>query len=465
MATEAIWPAGRLAEAIRTKELSSRELLEAYLDRIGRLDGEINAVVTLDVERARAAAAAADEATARGELLGPLHGLPITVKDAIETGGIRSTGGAVELADHVPVHDAPAVARLKQAGAIVFGKTNLPRWSADVQTYNELFGTTRNPWHLDRVPGGSSGGPAAAVACGFTSFELGTDIAGSIRIPAHCCGVFGLKPSYGVIPQRGYLDHVGGGTIDVDINVFGPLARSAADLALLLDVLAGADPQRSTAWRIELPAPHGSTLSDFRIGLWLEDPTLLLERDYADLLQATAGGLSTAGARIEEVHPDVELAAQLELFTAQYWAAASPRLPDDIAEQVAGSHRQWLLREQQRAHYRERWAAWFANYDILLCPVMPTTAFPHNHEGTLHSRTLTVNGQQRPYLDSIAWTGLVGIVDLPSVVVPIGYTPAGLPGGMQVVAPFLRDRSAIQIAGLIAELTGGYQSPEGFGVN
>jgi amidase len=459
MDTAAIWPAGRLAEAIRTKELSSRELLEAYLDRIGRLDGEVNAVVTLDVERARAAALAADEATARGELAGPLHGLPITVKDAIETSGIRSTGGAVELAEHVPAHDAPAVARLKRAGAIVFGKTNLPRWSADVQTYNELFGTTCNPWQLDRVPGGSSGGAAAAVACGFTSFEVGTDIAGSVRIPAHCCGVFGLKPSYGVIPQRGYLDHVGGGTTDVDINVFGPLARSAADLTLLLDVLAGADPQRSAAWRIELPPPHGVTLSDFRIGFWFDDPAVVLERDYAELLQTTVAGLASVGARIEPAHPDVELAAQVELFNAQLWAALSPCLPEDLAEQLAGSHLQGLRRDAQRAHYRERWAAWFAHYDILLCPVMPTTAFPHNQEGTFDSRTLTVNGQQRPYPDTISWTGLIGLVDLPSVVVPIGRTPAGLPVGLQVVAPFLHDRSAIHVAGLIAELTGGYQPP------
>ncbi|MBV9141578.1 MAG: amidase [Pseudonocardiales bacterium] len=460
MDTAAVWPAGRLAEAIRARELSSRELLEAYLDRIDRLDGEVNAVVTLDVERARAAALAADEATARGELVGPLHGLPITVKDAIETAGIRSTGGAVELAEHVPARDAPAVARLRRAGAIVFGKTNLPRWSTDVQSYNELFGTTCNPWQLDRVPGGSSGGAAAAVACGFTSFEVGTDIAGSVRIPAHCCGVFGLKPSYGVIPQRGYLDHVGGGTTDVDINVFGPLARSAADLTLLLDVLAGPDPQRCAAWRIELPPPHGVTLSDFRIGFWFDDPAVVLERDYADLLQTTVAGLSSVGARIEPAHPNVELAAQVELFNAQLWAALSPCLPEDLAEQLAGSHLQWLRRDEQRAHYRQRWAAWFAHYDILLCPVMPTTAFPHNQEGTFDSRTLTVNGQQRPYPDTISWTGLIGLVDLPSVVVPIGHTPAGLPAGLQVVAPFLHDRSAIHVAGLIAELTGGYRPPQ-----
>ena len=197
--------ASELAAGIRDKEWSSRELLDLYLDRIDRLDGPINSVVTLDAERARTAADAADAALARGDAVGPLHGLPVTIKDAIETEGIRSTGGARELTDHVPTADAPAVARLKDAGAIVFGKTNLPRWSADFQTYNDIFGVTSNPWDLDRTVGGSSGGAAAAVAAGFTSFELGTDIGGSVRIPAHCCGVFSLKPSFGVIPQRGYL--------------------------------------------------------------------------------------------------------------------------------------------------------------------------------------------------------------------------------------------------------------------
>ncbi|MEA3020753.1 MAG: amidase, partial [Actinomycetota bacterium] len=250
MSTES---ASELAAQIRRKQLGSRELLDSFLDRIDRLNGPINAVVTLDVERARAAADAADAATARGDAVGPLHGLPITIKDAIATEGIRSTGGAVELTDHVPTADAPAVARLKDAGAIVFGKTNLPRWSSDVQSFNEIFGQTNNPWNLDRIPGGSSGGAAAAVAAGFTSFELGTDIGGSVRIPSHWCGTFGLKPSYGVVPQRGYLDHTRGGSVDTDINVFGPIARSADDLDLLLGVLAGPAPELTPAWRVEMP--------------------------------------------------------------------------------------------------------------------------------------------------------------------------------------------------------------------
>jgi amidase len=186
--------ATELAAAIRDGRIGSQELLDTFLERIERLDGDLNAVVTLDVERARAACAAADDDTARAQdrALGPLHGLPVTIKDAIEVGGVRSTGGAVELRDHVPAADAPVVAKLKAAGAIVFGKTNVPRWSGDLQTFNEIFGTTNNPWDTTRTPGGSSGGPAVAVACGFTAFEIGTDIGGSIRTPSHFCGTFGL---------------------------------------------------------------------------------------------------------------------------------------------------------------------------------------------------------------------------------------------------------------------------------
>ena len=247
-------PAHQIAAAIRNKEISSRELLELYLDRIERLNAPVNAVVTLDVERARAAAQRADEASrgARG-------GTSPRRSRSRSRMRSRSTASARRVArSSSPITCRPRTRRRsrrsRHAGAVVFGKTNVPRWSGDLQTYNDIFGTTNNPWSLDRVPGGSSGGAASAVACGFTSFELGTDIGGSVRIPSHCCGVFGLKPSFGVVPQRGYLDHVGGGTTDADINVFGPIARSAADLDLLLGVLAGPEPERTIAWRLELPA-------------------------------------------------------------------------------------------------------------------------------------------------------------------------------------------------------------------
>jgi amidase len=451
-----------LAALIRGRQISSRELLEGYLARIERLDGSINSVVTLDADRAREGAIAADAALVRGDDLGPLHGLPITVKDAIETAGIRSTGGAVELRDHVPVIDAPAVARLKQAGAVVFGKTNVPRWSTDIQTFNELFGTTNNPWATERTPGGSSGGAAAAVACGFTSFEVGTDIGGSIRNPAHCCGVFGLKPSYGIVPQRGYLDHLRGGTTNADLNVFGPIARSPDDLHLLLDVLAGPDAEDAVAWRLELPRPRRSALADHRIGLWLDDPACRVDDEYLQLMRRLADALTDEGAHVDDAHPPVELSSHTALFSSLVAAAIAPSMPEEVAEAFAGSHLTWLRNTVERARLRSVWAEWFTAYDVLICPVLATPAFPHDQQGNLFTRTVVINGENRSQGDIIQWVGLITVVNLPAAVVPIGRTSAGVPVGVQVVVPYLHDHRAIHVARLIAQLTGGYQAPPGF---
>ena len=460
--TIATWPARQLAAALAAGELASRELLGLYLDRVDRLNGPVNAVVTLDPEKALEDARVADDARARGESRGPLHGLPITIKDAIEVGGVRSTGGAVELTDHVPVADAPAVARLRAAGAIVFGKTNVPRWSGDLQTYNEIFGTTNNPWALDRTTGGSSGGAAASVACGFTSFELGTDIGGSVRMPSHFCGVFGLKPSYGVIPQRGYLDHVGGGTTDPDINVFGPIARSADDLELLLSVLAGPEPERATAWRLELPPPRHDDLSGYRIGVWLEEPSCPLDRDVRAVLRSTIDALAAAGVAVEEARPPVDFEAQVELFMRLIVAAIAPSMSDDVADAASGTHLAWLRADEERARLKRVWAEWFESYDLLLCPVLPLAAFPHNHDAPMVERKLVINGAEVPYIGVLQWPGLIGVVGLPAAVPPLARTPAGLPVGMQVVAPYLRDRDAVRAAGLIADIAGGYEAPPGF---
>jgi amidase len=452
-------PATELARSVREGEISSRQLLDGFVDRVERLNPAVNAVVTLDVERARVAADHADAALARGETIGPLHGLPITVKDAIETEGIRSTGGAVELSAHVPASDAVAVARLKAAGAIVYGKTNVPRWSGDLQTYNEIFGTTNNPWALDRGPGGSSGGAATSVACGFTSFEIGTDIGGSVRIPAHCCGVFGLKPSFGVVPQRGYLDHVGGGTTDADINVFGPIARSARDLDLLLDVLAGPVATESVAWRLELPPARFDTPAGLRVGIWFDDDAAPVDREYRALLGAAADRLADAGAKVEDAHPAVNLAEQVALFNTMILPAISPSLDKDQQNVASGSHRQWLHAEEQRTALGRVWAEWFEGHDLLLCPVINLPAFAHDQSGDFMSRTITINGESRSYTDLVSWTGLIGITGHPSAVPPIGRTEAGIPVGMQMVAAYLRDRDAIAGARLAEAVLGGFTPP------
>lgn len=461
----ATWTASRLAAAIRADEISSRDLLELYIDRVERLDPPVNAVVTLDLERARADASRADDEADQGRWRGPLHGLPITIKDAIAVGGVRSTGGATELRDHIPTVDAPAVARLKGAGAIVFGKTNAPRWSGDVQTYNEIFGTTNNPWDLERTPGGSSGGAAAAVAAGFTAFELGTDIGGSVRTPSHCCGVFGLKPSYGAVSQRGYLDHVDGGTTDVDINVFGPIARGSDDLELLINVLAGPDADRAVGWNLELPAPRQRDIGDYRVGVWIDEPGTPIDPEVLALLRHAADSISDAGAKVESAHPDVSFAEQRDLFIQMIIAAIAPTLAhnDPNADAASGTHLAFLRAEERREVLRSRWRDWFADYDALLCPVLQVPAFPHDHSGDFMSRTLTIAGKQQPYSLVTDWAGLIGVVRLPSAVAPVGFTSAGLPVGIQVVTPYLRDREAVKLAGLLADACGGgYQIPPGY---
>ncbi len=476
--------ASELAGLIARKELASAELLTHYLGRIERLNRAINAVCTFDVERATTAAVAADAATARGDELGPLHGLPITVKDAIATEGIRSTGGATELADHVPTYDAPVVAAVKAAGAIVFGKTNLPRWSGDAQAFNTMFGTTNNPWDLTRGPGGSSGGASAAVAAGLTSFELGTDIGGSVRMPAHFAGVCGHKPSFGVVPQLGYLDHTTGGVLEADVNVFGPLARSVADLERILDVVAQPTIDRAAGWRLALPPPRAERAGGLRVAAWLDDPACPVATDIVAALHQAVALLEGAGVAVDRAaRPDVGFdevwrtglplisAATTPARTAEEWAtqlaqaaAAEANAGEDPVRAMRAkasvmTHRDWLFLDERRQLLRRQWAAFFQRFDVMLCPVSPTAAFPHTHEGNVYTRSIDIDGATRPYVDVLAWTAFIGFVYLPVTVVPVGLTPGGLPVGIQVVAPYLEDRTALQLAGLIEQLTGGYQPP------
>jgi amidase len=468
--------ARELASSIRSKTIGSRELLDLYLHRIDRLDASLNAVVTLDADTAFRAASKADDAVVRGERIGALHGLPVTVKDALETAGMRSTGGAAELRDNVPERDAPAVARIKSAGAIVFGKTNVPKWSADSQTYNELFGATRNPWDTSLSPGGSSGGPAVAVACGFTAFETGTDIGGSIRMPAHFTGVCGHKPSFGIVPSRGYLDHAGGGLAEPDMNVIGPLARDVRDLELLLDVLAGADEDQAGAWQLRLP----SARTGARLGVWLDEPSCRVDKEVLAVLEEAVAALEADGAEIDADARPVDFDESTRVFLALLSSAVSPGLSDEVFERAkeleavpreSGEdlllemgrgtimrHRDWIAVNERRELIRRRWSAWFADHDALLCPVTPVAAQPMSDE-SLFSRTITVDGASRPANDLVLWPGLAGVACLPSTVVPVGRTASGLPVGVQVVGPYLGDRTSLKIAQRLGDLTGGYEAP------
>ena len=464
-----------LTAALRAREIGARELLERYLDRVERLNGRLNAVVTLDVERARAAADRADREGAGG----PLHGLPMTIKDTFETARVRTTSGAQMLAGHVPERDAEAVARLRAAGAVIFGKTNTPTFAADAQTYNPVFGTTSNPWDLARSPGGSSGGSAAAIAAGLSALELGSDIAGSIRNPSHYCGIYGHKPTHGIVPTRGHIPGPPGTLSEADVAVAGPHARAAEDLELALSVLAGPEDDRATAWRLELPPPRRDRLADYRVAAWLDDPACPVDAAVRARLEALVSVLRRAGARVDEdARPAFGFADAFADFRRLVWPIMTSGLPSDQFDELvraaaddgpAGEfaraatirHRDWMGVNERRAHYRAAWRDLFGSYDVLLAPVTPTAAILHDQSLPIDRRTLTVNGRPRPYLDVVGWAGVVGMAWLPATVAPAGRTPEGLPVGVQIVGPYLEDRTCIDFARRLADVAGGYAPPPG----
>jgi amidase len=458
----AFWSTTRQVEAIRKGEISSRELLELLIARIEKINPDLNAIITLDLEGARRLADEADAKLKDGELMGPLHGIPVTIKDALETKGLRSTGGASELHNNIPSKDAAVVAAVKEAGAIVFGKTNLPRWSGDFQAFNEMFGTTVNPWDSERVPGGSSGGAAAAVAAGLSSFEIGTDIGGSIRFPASFCGVFGHKPSWGVVPSTGYLDHEAGGTIEADINVHGPIARSAGDLEMLLKVLVRKDGPLVAAL-----APPPDDVTNLKVAAWLDDSFCPVDKEVLAVMDEAVTSLEEAGVSVDrEARPDVdpEEASSLGLWlvSAAVVQSIAPETLEGLEVESASaktSHRDWLVRCAEREIVRDKWAEFFDSFDAVIMPISFVPPFPHNQDGDFGTRTLICNGEERPYADLLRWTILTGMAYLPATTPPIGFDDDGLPISFQVVGPYGGDYTTIRLAGYIAELRGGYQAP------
>lgn len=466
------------AAAIAGKKVSSRELLDAALARVERLDGPVNAVVALDIERARAAADAADAATARGDDLPPLHGVPITIKDSFQTQGLVTTSGAPQLADFVPERDADPVAHYKRAGAIVFGKTNLPIFAGDMQSYNKVYGTTGNPYDIEHTPGGSSGGSGAALAAGYTPLELGSDIGGSIRIPSHWSGVMGHKPSYGIVSARGQIPGMPGTLSQADIAVAGPMARDVDDLELALDLLAGPDDWHEVAYSLRLPPPRHADIGDFRVAVWLDEPSCPIDSRYRELLMGAAAALEEAGAAVDtEARPAFTFDKAVDTFLHLLSAAESGTWTlaelDEIASRAeppegelgvwhaAMRHREWLSWHERRLQQRAKWKAFFQDFDVVLLPVTPTAAIRHDHSTPPTARTVEVNGQARPYFDGIKWMGLTGVAWLPATVVPIGQID-GLPVGVQIAGPFLEDRSTLAVARHLQQALGGFQRPSGF---
>lgn len=471
-----------LARRIQRGELSSEELLDHYLARAERWNPQLNALVTRDDEAARSRAKAADAARGAGGQLEPFHGLPISVKDSIETADLRTTAGYPPLAEHVPARSAPAVERLEAAGALVFAKSNTPVLAGDWQTHNPLFGVTRNPWDVERTPGGSSGGSAAAVAAGLTALEVGSDIAGSIRLPAGWCGIYGHKPSHGIVPTRGHIPGPPGARSEADLAVLGPMARSAADLDVALRSMAGPLPERARAWRLELPPPRRASLREYRVGVWLEDPAYPVGDEVAEVLHAAVDAIARAGARVDSrARPafglDDVIPTYLRLFWPLFVSGLPPTVFDDLCRSAAElpadadgpyprmvrfgteRHREWLAANEARERLRAQLAELFERCDVLVCPVTPVPAIAHDHREPMWERTLRVNGEERPYYDLFGWIGLATVTLFPATVAPAGRTRTGLPVGLQIVGPFLEDRTPIDFAARLSEVLGGFEPP------
>ena len=488
--------ATELLAAYRGKTLSPVDVARAVIERIDAWEPHLNATYLLDADAALAQAEASQARWLAGAPLGPLDGVPVTIKENIATRGAPMPLGcaATELAP--AERDAPPAARLRAAGAVLVCKTTMPDYGMLSSGVSSFHGITRNPWDLRANPGGSSSGAGAAAAAGYGPLHLGTDIGGSVRLPAHFAGVCGHKPSFGVVPQLGYLDHTTGGITEADVNVFGPLARSVEDLERVFDVVAQPTTDRAVGWHLRLPASRHQRLEDFRVAAWLDDTVCPVGADVGERLDAAVLAAERAGAKVDRAaRPGVELsevfqtglpliaAATSPARTEQEWAnltalaaldaaaadraAADPAAAGDGPDPVLAmrsrasvmSHRDWLLLDERRQLLRRRWADFFTRYDVLICPVAATAAFPHMPLGNVYTRTLDIDGVTRPYVDVLAWTSFIGFVYLPATVVPVGLTPSGLPVGIQLVAPYLEDRTALRFARHIEALTGGYQPP------
>jgi amidase len=482
------YSATSLIKVIKGKKISATELLKYFMDRHKRLDSKINAVVATDFEGALKRAQKADEALSRGEIWGPLHGLPMTIKDNIEVVGMPTTYGSPMFREYIPQKNADVVQSLLDAGAIIFGKTNIPLFGMDTQSFNDVYGQTNNPWDISKTPGGSSGGAAAALAAGLTGLEIGNDIGGSIRLPAHFCGVYGHKPSYNIVSMHGgkkpWKKSHTNYPVDLDLAVYGPIARSAEDLKLAMDIIIGPPSYQRKAIKIKLPGPRRTKLKEFRVGLWLDDSVYPPDEDIRKCLQKMVSDLTKEGIILKTEKPDVDLKrchllrGYLETSTLSHiqppgyyeWAVSQAKTLQDEDQSptarwiraMTGSHRDWNKLNEERTIIRQKWDDYFQDIDVLLCPVARIAA--HNHDHTkIGKRLIQFDEKTVNYWDVVGpWNSLSQVSYLPSTVAPIGFTPSGLPIGVQIIGPYLEDYTSIQFAMLLERMNGSYKPPQGF---
>lgn len=476
-------PATDLARLLRAGKVTATGLLDLCLDQYAKHNAALNAIVVTDIDRARKAAAAADRRLKRGKPAGPFDGVPMTAKESFDWTGTPSTWGAPWLRDNIATSDAVALKRLTDAGAVIYGKTNVPLMLADWQSYNDVYGTTNNPWDLNRAPGGSSGGSAVALATGMSALEIGSDIGASIRNPAHYCGVYGHKPTWGVVPYRGH--YLPGVVHPTDISVAGPLARSARDLAAMMRLLAGSDGADSRAVTIRLPAARQTTLRQFRVAVMLSDPVSEVDQPVQDLIARLAGFLERKVKKLSlSARPAFSTREAMDVYVALLRSATSRRQTEEEfaanAAKVHGfspgddsyfakmlrayvmPHRSWLMVNERRHQMRLLWEAFFEDWDVMICPAAASAAFPHDHVGERHERTIAVNGKRAATTDQLFWAGYSGCFLLPSTIAPLGLTPQGLPSGVQIITRQYDDFTAIRFAELLEKECARFVPPPGY---
>ncbi|MCU0537374.1 MAG: amidase [Hydrococcus sp. Prado102] len=483
--------ASELAKGIREKTFSAVEVLKAYLNQIVKYNFKLNAIVTLDEKQALQQAKEADEAIARGEIWGVLHGVPVTIKDTFETAGMLTTAGYKPLAKYIPKQDATAVARLRAAGAIILGKTNPAELAADYQSSNSLFKRVNNPWNLNCTAGGSSGGSAAAVAAGFTPLALGSDLGGSIRQPAHCCGIFGIKPSEYRVSTAGHVPELPGKPRCVrHMLSAGPFARSIEDLKLCLSIIAGSDRRQPDIPPIPLDVPSDKPLATKRIAWTDKLGNIPVTKDTKELIQKLVTHLESFGTQIERSIPDefnfdaawetygevlvYELYVAESIFSSQsmrrslnflfYSRQVDAEFQNNPMERgfyrlLNATFERYFQALTRRERFMAQMDEFFDSWDIFLCPVATVPAFTHRPTG----HPIEVDGKKLPYIMGCgAYTTIFNLTGNPVVTIPIGRSQTGLPIGVQIVGKRWRDMELLAIAQQIAELTEGFQRPPGY---
>jgi amidase len=467
---------------IKSGKISVLEAVDFYIARIEAFDDAINAVVVRDFERARVRAKALDRGLKKLNRVPALYGVPMTVKESYDVAGLPTTWGNESAKENIAAADALAVARLKAAGAVILGKTNVPVMLADWQSYNPIYGITSNPWDLARSPGGSSGGSAAALAAGFSALDAGSDIGASLRDPAHYCGIYAHKPSYGICSPRGHS--LNGNFAPADISCIGPMARSARDLAVGLGVMAGLDAIES-GWRLDLPKPTVLSLAGLRVAIMAVHEICPVEDEISKSLLELGKFLKKAGAKVSvSARPEIDAAAAYENYLTLLNAALSARMPDKVLNRMREmlkradpadrspavitargnllEHRLWLRANEERARMRAAWAEFFESYDVLISPVGATAAVLHDHSGNMGERSITVNGTPLNVADQLFWAGYSCNFGLPSTAAPLGHTASGLPYGMQIIGAPYADYTTIAVAGLLEKAWAGFVPPPAY---